>query len=583
MTHKSEIRTLIAVVASLALAGCQLVVSFDRDRLDGGESPMDADVDSGRDTGVPDASDGGDGGVMPECGNSIVEDGEECDDGMDGDDEDGCTDLCEFTCEVDSECEDDDDNACNGSGVCNTDMNRCGIGPALMRGDSCGAGDLVCHMGMCISPVCGNLEVEPGEGCDDGMNGDDSDGCRDDCTRTCTMDSDCDDMDECSGTETCDTSANTCVAGTPLADGTACTSGMPAGTFCFMDACITPVCGNSVTEPGEECDDGMDGDDTDGCTDACEFTCETDAECADATLCNGTETCNLLSNTCEAGTAVDCTGMDSDCTMGVCAAATGLCSAMNINEAGSCDDSDPCTTGETCTTGTCGGGTTTDCSGMDSECTVGVCNSTTGACMAMNSNEGGACDDSDMCTTGSTCTAGTCGGGSAVDCTGLDGDCTMGVCNPTNGMCEAQNANEGGACDDSDACTMGTTCTAGTCGSGSGVCPTGEMCMGAGVCSCGATMGGGSGAAACTGTYPSCGAGMTCECTTGPDSCTNGFVCTTGDCACDSDMDCGMGECIGGVCDCDGMAGAGAACTAGQVCTGTTGPADCSCTGGSCP
>lgn len=36
--------------------------------------------------------------------------------------------------------------------------------------------------------------------------------------------------------------------------------------------CTMPTCGDEVTDTGEMCDDGQDGDDTDGCTDACELT-----------------------------------------------------------------------------------------------------------------------------------------------------------------------------------------------------------------------------------------------------------------------------------------------------------------------
>jgi hypothetical protein len=196
----------------------------------------------------------------------------------------------------------------------------------------------------------------------------------------------------------------------------------------------------------------MDGDDADGCTDLCQFTCTMDSDCVDTDMCNGAETCDTTTNVCVPGTPVDCSSLDSACSMGMCVPATGMCSEMNIPD-------------------------------------------------------GTLCDDGDMCTTDTTCTSGTC-------------------------------------CD---------------------------------------------GAAACTGTYPVCGAGPSCECSDSPESCANGFACTGGACECDADEDCdAMGaECVGGVCDCDGAAGMGAgmgaACTEGQVCAGTSGPSDCTCTGGSCP
>ena len=47
----------------------------------------------------------------------------------------------------------------------------------------------VCSGGLCASPGCGNDVVDSGEECDDGQNGDNDDGCRDDCTFSCHDDS----------------------------------------------------------------------------------------------------------------------------------------------------------------------------------------------------------------------------------------------------------------------------------------------------------------------------------------------------------------------------------------------------------
>ena len=38
--------------------------------------------------------------------------------------------------------------------------------------------------------------------------------------------------------------------------------------------------------------------------------------------------------------------------------------------------------------------------------------------------------------------------GSAIDCSGLDGQCALGECNAGSGLCEALAINEGAACDD---------------------------------------------------------------------------------------------------------------------------------------
>jgi 3-phytase len=49
------------------------------------------------------------------------------------------------------------------------------------------------------------------------------------------------------------------------------------------------------------------------------------------------------------------------------------------------------------------------------------------------------------------------------DCSGLDGTCRTGACNPATSHCEAHPVNEGGECDDGDPCTVNETCQVGSC------------------------------------------------------------------------------------------------------------------------
>ncbi|MBN1514171.1 MAG: DUF1349 domain-containing protein [Phycisphaerae bacterium] len=53
--------------------------------------------------------------------------------------------------------------------------------------------------------------------------------------------------------------------------------------------------------------------------------------------------------------------------------------------------------------------------------------------------------------------------GEPVDCSHLDSDCTLGICDPHTGQCIAQPVNEAGLCDDGDPCTLGDHCAAGRC------------------------------------------------------------------------------------------------------------------------
>jgi hypothetical protein len=103
-----------------------------------------------------------------------------------------------------------------------------------------------------------------------------------------------------------------------------------------------------------------------------------------------------------------------------------------------------------------------DCNSLDSDCTEGTCDQNSFACVATNTNEGGACVQGDLCIESTTCQAGECLG-SAKDCSNLDDDCNLGVCDPNDGSCDAQPANEGQSCDDGDACTLAEVCQAGVC------------------------------------------------------------------------------------------------------------------------
>ena len=240
------------------------------------------------------------GPAAPVCGNGIVEDGEECDDGN-TEDGDGCSSACQNeegpaapVCgngivEDGEEC--DDGNTENGDGCSSTCQNE--EGPA--------------------APVCGNGIVEEGEECDDG-NTADGDGCSSTCQNEAPVET-CgngiiDEHETCDdgNTEDGDGCSSECLKEGPVffmpnpGPETKCNDGKhEAGEVCdpafsyilnfdgITRSCLVqdgqcviatvPTgsnCGTGTLEPGEECDDGntVNGD---GCDSRCRI--EPDTRC----------------------------------------------------------------------------------------------------------------------------------------------------------------------------------------------------------------------------------------------------------------------------------------------------------------
>ena len=276
------------------------------------------------------------------CGDGLVSGAEVCDDGNITN-ADGCDNDCTLSCVTPADCNDMNGcttDACTANVCSNTGTTG---GACTTSGGAAGT----CNIGMCAaSATCGNGTVQGTEQCDDG-NAVNTDGCRTDCTFTCTTanaatncnDSNACTVDACMGTGT----ASRCMR-TNATNGTVCDADMMGGTrdICRAGACARTRCGDGFRDPGatptEACDDGNTSN-GDGCDNDCTFTCASAADCTDPNACNGAETCTMP------GT------MGSRCAAGAAPAVGSVCDADMMP-----GTRDICRAGGMCRRSTCGDG-----------------------------------------------------------------------------------------------------------------------------------------------------------------------------------------------------------------------------------
>jgi len=273
----------------------------------------------------------------------------------------------------------------------------------------------------------------------------------------------CDDSNPCTRDECAATSG--CIF--PADDSLTCDDGQDCSTD---DRCEQGVCvGTCGCTDAAECEDTSGACETMDCVDgACIVIADAAANgtaCDDGEFCTTGETCT--DGTCGDGFAYDCSSLSSACGVGFCDEANDECAVTPGPDGGACDDGDPCTESDSCDAGTCSG-TAIDCSGLESDCATAAC--VNGTCTPTYL-DGQSCDDSEPCTLSDTCNdAGNCvgtwdGGNPACacttdnDCAPLSDACNTGRCDTGTGDCYAD-PNVGDACDDGDPCTSADECGA---------------------------------------------------------------------------------------------------------------------------
>ncbi len=342
-----------------------------------------------------------------------------------------------------------------------------------------------------------------------------------------------------------------------------CDAAMPAAETCNG---IDDDCDGDIDEPYDLTVDPPIGicDDGNSCT---ANTCDGEAGCQVEVLdegeCVDGDACTVGDH-CQAG---ECIGLPvacddgNPCTDDLCDGLGGCAAEFNQEP---CDDGDPCTVNDRCEQGTCSGfAVSCDCTqdedclayddgdlctgtlycdessvpflcklvpdspvtcplppGADPICQAPACNGDSGECGVAAANEGYACDDGNACTVGEKCSDGSCAGGVALLCN--DGNvCTADSCDPEAGCLFVATD---GPCSDDDVCTVGDFCADAVCQSG----PEQLMCDDGNEC-----------------TEDSCDTLKGClhlplsdlACDDG-NACTQGDMCAQGKCVFATDVDC---------------------------------------------
>ena len=340
--------------------------------------------DDGANNGQPNYCNSSCNGVVPStCGNGTVEAGEDCD-------HSGESATCNADCTT-SACGDGKTNttageACDDS---NTITETCTYGQT-----SCTVCDATCQNVAGATNYCGdnNTDAGDGEACDDGNT----------TTETCTYgqtsctvcDATCQSVAGATsycGDNTTDTGdGETCDDGNTTTE--TCTYGQTSCTVCDAScasvAGATSYCGDGATDGanGETCDDGASNGDPNQCNATC--TGITTPVCGN-TVTEAGETCddgNTTTETCNYG-QTSCTVCDATCQS--VAGATNYCgdSTVDAGDGETCDDGNSTT--ETCTYG-------------EESCTVcnATCQSVAGATSycgdnTVDASNGETCDDGD--------------------------------------------------------------------------------------------------------------------------------------------------------------------------------------------
>ena len=176
--------------------------------------------------------------------------------------------------------------------------------------------------------------------------------------------------------------------------------------------------------------------------------------CDDGDLCTSGDICDANTGTCM-GTPMDCSHLDSDCSVGTCF--YGTCISVAINAGSACDDGLYCTVNDRCSSkGVCSG-EARECGGFDGSCNVATCDEGSASCLSVPIADYTKCPMfASVCDGETYCLAGVCTTSDPVSCDPSPNSCISSECDSTYGCIEVPYYNT--ACDDHNVCTIGDFC-----------------------------------------------------------------------------------------------------------------------------
>ncbi|MFO0593156.1 MAG: right-handed parallel beta-helix repeat-containing protein [Polyangiaceae bacterium] len=344
---------------------------------------------------------------------------------------------------------------CNDNNAC-TQLDTCQAGTCVGSTPvTCVAADQ-CHPAGTCNPstgLCSNPTAANGTLCNDGNNCTVSDVCISGiCAGSAKV---CAASGACFSNGTCDPDTGACV-NEPVANGTTCND----GNACTQtDTCTNGTCGGGNPKDCGAADQCHNAGTCNPSNGVCSYPAKANGTtCNDGNACTQTDTCQ--SGVCSGGNVKSCPST-GPCMAGVCNAADGSCSETPKANGTACSDGNNCTTGDVCNAGQCNGAAVQCPATACGE--AGSCNPANGACVRPPKADGTACNDNNACTGNDTCQSGTCSGTNNVVCPPPDQCHVAGVCDGASGSCTYANAPNGTPCDDHDVCSPTSVCSAGTC------------------------------------------------------------------------------------------------------------------------